>query len=325
MPFGYNQVRKFIQGAQAWNAGGSYIKTDEGDKLRYPIEKNAMNAVRTHLFGQYATPEAQAYIDGGFKSLSVKETEIYDAAVAAGIDRQKAFDTIKSVKGLKADKDADGNTVKSVAEKQREAIDQNAELTEEERVFFRMAILNDAQKEKAAALNAKGIDDETFIDIYDTYEKLLGTVNPAGGEKEQAQRRRQKATEFSRYLDGLYLSDAKRAAVDEAFPHSPEGYRLELMSEAAQERYPDAEAAGYTEQEYVKYYPVFTQRKKKDEILAEAVGMGMSKKEAEEFWKIVKAKKEDEKPKSTLGKPVLEEKKFVELPIFGPDGKVINR
>lgn len=108
-------------------------------------------------------------------------------------------------------------------------------------------------------------------------------------------------------------------------PVESEGYRLELMSEAAQERYPDAEAAGYTEAEYVKYYPVFTQQKKKDEILDEAVKMGMTKKEAEEFWKIVKAKKEDEKPKSTLGKPVLEEKKFVELPIFGPDGKVINR
>lgn len=322
---GGSQLRKSWQGGQAWLEGGSYIETEDGRKLRYPVEQNLLNGVRTFAFGQYATPEAQAYIDGGFKSLSVKETEIYDAAVAAGIDRQKAFDTIKSVKGLKADKDADGNTVKSAAEKQREAIDQNAELTEEERVFFRMAILNDAQKEKAAALNAKGIDDETFIDIYDTYEKLLGTVNPAGGEKEQAQRRRQKATEFSRYLDGLYLSDAKRAAVDEAFPHSPEGYRLELMSEAAQERFPDAEAEGYTEQEYVKYYPVFTQQKKKDEILDEAVKMGMTKKEAEEFWKIVKAKKEDEKPKSTLGKPVLEEKKFVELPIFGPDGKVINR
>ena len=57
------------------------------------------------------------------------------------------------------------------------------------------------------------------------------------------------------------------------------------------------------------------------------VKMGMTKKEAEAFWKIVKAKKEDktEKTKSSLGKPVLEEKKFVELPIFGPDGKVINQ
>lgn len=322
---GGNQIKKTAQGIRAAVRGGEYSMTEEGERLKFPVGQDPFSIARAVTFGAYADDNARKYVDSGFKSLSAKDTQTIKDAVAAGIDQQKAFDTIKSVKGLKADKDADGNTVKSAAEKQREAIDQNAELTEEERVFFRMALLSDAQKEKAAKLNAKGIDDETFIDIYDTYEKLLGTVNPAGGEKEQAQRRRKKATEFSRYLDGLYLSDAKRAAVDEAFPHTPEGYRLELMSDAAQERYPDAEAAGYTEAEYVKYYPVFTQQKKKDEILDEAVKMGMTKKEAEEFWKIVKAKKEDENPKSTIGKPVLEEKKFVELPIFGPDGKVINR
>ena len=327
---GGNQIKKTAQGITAAVRGGEYSMTEDGERLKFPVGQDPFSIGRLALFGAYADDNARKYVDSGFQSLSAKDTQTIKDVVAAGIDRQKAFDTIKSTKGLKADKDADGNTVKSVAEKQREAIDQNPELTEEERVFFRMALLDESQREKAAKLEKKGIDNETFIDIYDEYTRLNKRADKDNGTK-RSERLKRAATDFSKYLDGLYLSDAKREAVDDAFkmwtqiPVESEGYRLELMSEAAQERYPDAEAAGYTEQEYVKYYPVFTQRKKKDEILAEAVGMGMSKKEAEEFWKIVKAKKEDEKPKSTLGKPVLEEKKFVELPIFGPDGKVINR
>ena len=321
---GGNQIKKTAKGIKAAVRGGEYSMTEEGERLKFPVGQDPFSIGRLVLFGAYADDNARKYVDSGFQSLSAKDTQTIKDAVAAGIDRQKAFDAIKSTKGLKANKDADGNTVKSVAEKQREAIDQNPELTEEERVFFRMALLDESQREKAAKLEKKGIDNETFIDIYDEYTRLNKRADKDNGTK-RSERLKRAATDFSKYLDGLYLSDAKREAVDNAFkmwtqiPVESEGYRLELMSEAAQERYPDAEAAGYTEQEYVKYYPVFTQQKKKDEILAEAVGMGMSKKEAEEFWKIVKAKKEDEF-QSTLGKPVLEEKKFVELPIFGPDG-----
>lgn len=327
---GGNQIKKTAQGIRAAVRGGEYSMTEEGERLKFPVGQDPFSIGRLALFGAYADDNARKYVDSGFQSLGAKDTQTYKEAVAAGIDAQKAFDTIKATKGLKADKDADGNTVKSVAEKQREAIDQNAELTDEERVFFRMALLDESQKEKAAKLEKKGIDNETFIDIYDEYTRLNKQADKDNGTK-RSERLKRAATDFSKFLDSLYLSDAKREAVDDAFkmwtqiPVESEGYRLELMSEAAQERFPDAEAAGYTEQEYVKYYPVFTQQKKKDEILADAVEMGMSKKEAEAFWKIVKAKKEDEKPESTLGKTVLEEKKFVELPIFGPDGKVINQ
>lgn len=57
-PFGGGQIKKTIEGVDAYNQG--YSETSSG-RVRYPIEKNVRNAFQSAVFGQYSTPDARQY------------------------------------------------------------------------------------------------------------------------------------------------------------------------------------------------------------------------------------------------------------------------
>lgn len=139
------------------------------------------------------------------------------------------------------------------------------------------------------ALPKAGIDPETSIDILQKYSEI---DNDSYSGDSVA---RQKQTALSKYLDTLDLSEKERSVVDDTyvffnmFPASVIPYNLDTMSDAAQEKWPRAERMGYSEEEYVKYYPICAAGgKKKTEIIQDLINAGMTRQEALQFWNIVK-------------------------------------
>lgn len=104
LPTGGGQLKKTTQGLSTFAKGGSYTKDAEGNpKLKYPVEQNFENLIKSMVFGKWATQGAKDYIDRGFKSLSAKQTEGYEKAMKAGITSEefyKAYDAQRGIKGL---------------------------------------------------------------------------------------------------------------------------------------------------------------------------------------------------------------------------------
>lgn len=125
LPTGGGQVKKAVQGLSTYAKGGSYSKDAEGkDKLKYPVEQNAINLVKSALFGKWSTPGARDYIDRGFKPLSANQTEAYNKATKAGISSDDFFKVYDATRGIESDKDRNGKTIEnSKSKKLKEAID----------------------------------------------------------------------------------------------------------------------------------------------------------------------------------------------------------
>lgn len=71
-PFGGGQVKKTLEGMNAFNQGAS---TSDTGRVRFPIPQTTENQVKTALFGQWSTPEADKYIREGFKTLGDKQSQ----------------------------------------------------------------------------------------------------------------------------------------------------------------------------------------------------------------------------------------------------------
>lgn len=114
LPFGGGQVKKMAQGILALKRGGSYTA---GGDLQYPIYTDRKGdtvkaAARTLLFGKSATPEAQAWVEAGFGSLSEKATQTYEAMREAGIDQRDSYELIKAMSKVKKTDEASEKELK---------------------------------------------------------------------------------------------------------------------------------------------------------------------------------------------------------------------
>lgn len=76
-PYGGSQIKKTIEGVTAFSKGAS---EDKKGNIRFPIEQNVPNAIKSTLFGQYATPEAREYFDKNRRALGEKQTALYKIA-----------------------------------------------------------------------------------------------------------------------------------------------------------------------------------------------------------------------------------------------------
>jgi hypothetical protein len=136
LPWGGTQLNKTAQGLSTFAKGGSYTKDAEGkDKLKYPVEQTPSNAIKSALFGKWATPGAKDYIDRGFKPLSANQTEAYEKAMKAGISSDDFFKAYDATRGIEGDKDKNGKTIEnSKSKKLKEAIDKaTTKLTSKQR------------------------------------------------------------------------------------------------------------------------------------------------------------------------------------------------
>lgn len=68
LPYGGSQIKKTVKGLSLYSNDlpGSY--TDSGD-LRYTVEDDVGSKIQAGIFGAYANPYAQDYIDSGFKTI----------------------------------------------------------------------------------------------------------------------------------------------------------------------------------------------------------------------------------------------------------------
>lgn len=102
LPFGAAQLRKTATGLADVIAGGAYnydVETGEG-KLKYPVA-GAWDAIQATVFGSSATEGSREWVDNGFDSLNVKQTNAYEAAVAAGMDAANAKRLVQRISSLK--------------------------------------------------------------------------------------------------------------------------------------------------------------------------------------------------------------------------------
>jgi hypothetical protein len=104
LPTGGGQLKKTAQGLDTFAKGGSYSKDAEGNKkLKYQVEQNVGNFVKSALFGKWSTEGAKRYIDSGFKALSANQTKGYEKAKKAGISDEQfynAYNAQKKIEGL---------------------------------------------------------------------------------------------------------------------------------------------------------------------------------------------------------------------------------
>lgn len=121
LPFGGNQVKKTLNGIEAMNDEGEYLKGSllnlpfmgEKEKLKYPVENNPVNSAKGLLFGPSAFNEAREYYDEKRTPLSEKQTQQYLQLDEAGNGKQyynslmqnRRLDTIQTkIKDLNKDK-----------------------------------------------------------------------------------------------------------------------------------------------------------------------------------------------------------------------------
>lgn len=98
---GGNQIQKTVKGVSTMIAGGSYKINDKGERqLQYPAERSAGNWARAIIAGKSSLPTAQEWVEKGFDTLSVKDTEIYDMLTGYDVKPEDALGLIKSLNAI---------------------------------------------------------------------------------------------------------------------------------------------------------------------------------------------------------------------------------
>ena len=96
-PFGGGQLKKAIEGINAWWNNGSYTVNAKGEQqLQYPIfndtlVQSAANLAQAVIFGKTTLKTGQEWIENDFKTFSVNETAAYNAMVETGLQGEEAY------------------------------------------------------------------------------------------------------------------------------------------------------------------------------------------------------------------------------------------
>lgn len=146
------------------------------------------------------------------------------------------------------------------------------------------------------SLVAAGISPETSVSIMEKYYQLDDTEFNAGSyTKDQ----KEKNTELHKYIFGLPLTNNQKQIAYDVFNFGAffdpglNPYSVNTMSDAAQEKWPIVQSYGMSESDYLKYYPIVSSNEKgktKETKIRELQEAGLSYKQANDFWKIVKSK-----------------------------------
>ncbi len=156
IPLAGGAVKKAVEGVNAYAKGGSYTYDAEGNrKMQYPVftdegAKSVGTAVKSVVFGKTSTEGGQGWIEGGFGSLSAKQTAAYEAMVKVGASQREAWNALNTVSG------AGGKQIDKVRALLDVEINDKAKL-----ILFRDIITTSGKKIAAAEESVKkpgGID-----------------------------------------------------------------------------------------------------------------------------------------------------------------------
>lgn len=157
-PFGGGQLKKIYQGIKAAMEGGKYSVNSDGEEiLQYPMFMDspgeaASNLSRALLFGTTSLPTGQAWVEGGFKSLTAEQTAAYKGLLEAGIHGEEAYDLILELRG------ATKTETTSKAQQQRDILSAS-ELDEDAKsIAYYAMIATDREREIMDIMEEEGAD-----------------------------------------------------------------------------------------------------------------------------------------------------------------------
>lgn len=227
---GGRQLTKSVSGGRTLAQGGRTTGYGDNERLQYPVEATPGNILQALAFGNNGLSESRDFWASDSKSLSAKQTRVYQGLVEDGADGQIVYDAIQGYR----------------------AIDNNSELTsyergEQERDLIRALDLTDRQKlelykglsgadgraEKFRVLLDNGMTWDQVMDAYDKYAELNAEENMKASEQ---------ATSFALWLDKQKLSSKQKELVKDSLK-----FYSQIPAEA--ERYEGFTAAGLDEED----------------------------------------------------------------------------
>lgn len=176
LPYGGKQVKRMVETAQnqGWIPDVQF-STGEGftvrqaetptsyssaGRVRFAAEDDPLSILQSMLFGQYSTTAGRAYISGGTKLLSEKNSETYNALAAAGMDGKDIMEQLNTLAGFKTIKEE--NYEISAADQKREHIE-DSDLTIRQQMILMGSIDSNFTK-NARAAKELGISNEQFLE-----------------------------------------------------------------------------------------------------------------------------------------------------------------
>lgn len=172
---GRRQLGRTVKGARSMIEGGVYGYDSEGKRyLKYAQGNGVSDWVKALMMGQYATNAGREYVDGGFKSLSAKDTALMNIAEGLGIQKNVFYDTVLGMKKKETDK------------KKQEWLFANDKLTPEQKKIFDALYFGNGEEAVAAArkeadLAGAGTNKNDF---YDILSGRISAKRDYGGEYE---------------------------------------------------------------------------------------------------------------------------------------------
>ena len=172
---GRRQLGRTVKGARSMIEGGVYGYDSEGKRyLKYAQGNGVSDWVKALMMGQYATNAGREYVEGGFKSLSAKDTALMNIAEGLGISKNVFYDTVLGMKKKGTDK------------KKQEWLFANDKLTPEQKKIFDALYFGNGEEAVAAArkeadLAGAGTNKNDF---YDILSGRISAKRDYGGEYE---------------------------------------------------------------------------------------------------------------------------------------------
>ena len=172
---GRRQLGRTVKGARSMIEGGVYGYDSEGKRyLKYAQGNGVSDWVKALMMGQYATNAGREYVEGGFKSLSAKDTALMNIAEGLGIPKNMFYDTVLGMKKKETDK------------KKQEWLFANDKLTPEQKKIFDALYFGNGEEAVAAArkeadLAGAGTNKNDF---YDILSGRISAKRDYGGEYE---------------------------------------------------------------------------------------------------------------------------------------------
>ena len=145
-PFGGGQLKKAIEGINAWWNNGSYTVNAKGEQqLQYPIfndtlVQSAANLAQAVTFGKTTLKTGQEWIENDFKTFSVNETAAYNAMVETGMGGEEAYSLLLDLRAAKKTE-----TESAEKHKQRVLLESDAPADAKAALYYAMFATEDEQ------------------------------------------------------------------------------------------------------------------------------------------------------------------------------------
>lgn len=225
-PFGGGQLKKIYQGIKAAMDGGKYSTNSDGEEiLQYPMFMDspgeAVSSVsRALLFGTTSLPTGQAWIEGGFKSMTAEQTAAYKGLLEAGVQGKEAYDLILELRG------ATKTETTSKAQQQRDILSAS-ELDEDSKSIAYYAMLaTDREREIMDIMEGEGAD------MGKVTQALMAIKNQGAGTREEVEQAIRSVTGLNNTVRGMLwqLQDKSWKTKDNPFSEFA-GYKVKTNYE----------------------------------------------------------------------------------------------